>query len=395
MRIRPNTSLNVAILGYGQLGRAMAQQLQQQHKGRLVLHTICERDANPLSIPKGICLTKHYQEVVTNPAIDVVVEAFGGTNTAFDAVHTALMHGKHVMTANTALMAAYGKSLLETARVQNVHLGCEAALMGGLGVARWAQTQQQPDSISLTCDDVANQVFLRMESTAESVDQASQRMGEQTAAAMTLAGRELLFKAALLQAFTWGQWTDVRMLHPQGVDQVTPETVRMAIRMGYRVRLLAQVTASAMHVGVQLVPENSALAQLNGQQLSLTGSQGTFHLQANQPLLTAATSGIQQDLMALMHHQPALRIPLAVRQAAAEQVNRQFMVTVPPALADKLRTDGRLSLMVEKQDTRTERLGAVVQTPMPAAEIRQSVGPDAFMLPLMSANQDKSEGLRV
>ena len=119
--------MKAALLGFGVVGGGVYTMLQE-HPGWEVSHVLVRREIPEL----GSKAVRSIDAIVNDPAVDVVVEAMGGTHPAFDYVSAALKAGKHVVTANKALIAAYYNELTALARENGVALRCTAAVGGGI-----------------------------------------------------------------------------------------------------------------------------------------------------------------------------------------------------------------------------------------------------------------------
>src|SRR5215469_3830396 len=137
--------VNVGIVGYGTVGRATAEiltshaeEIRQRTGGVAVTVTrVCRKTPrDPETAVNGIRVGSDWREVVGAPEVDIVVEAIGGTDTAFHVVHASLTNKKAVVTANKALIARHGEELFALAREKNLPIGIEASVAGGVPVIR-------------------------------------------------------------------------------------------------------------------------------------------------------------------------------------------------------------------------------------------------------------------
>ena len=120
--------MNIGLLGFGVVGGGVYE-LVQGRKDMTVTRVLCRRD---LSLPVGM-ETRDMADILTDPAIDTVVEVMGGLHPAYEYVRAALEAGKNVVTANKALMAAFYDELTALAQHKGVCLRCTAAVGGGIG----------------------------------------------------------------------------------------------------------------------------------------------------------------------------------------------------------------------------------------------------------------------
>ena len=111
--------MNIGLLGFGVVGRGVYE-ITSSRKDMQVTKVLCRKD---ISLPDAQ-VVKDFQEILTDDSIDTVVEAIGGVHPAFEFVSAAMKAGKHVVTSNKALMAAYYSELLELMQEHKVMLRC-------------------------------------------------------------------------------------------------------------------------------------------------------------------------------------------------------------------------------------------------------------------------------
>ncbi len=136
-------TLKVGLCGVGNVGGAVlktlinsSQLLEVQGGVRFDLVQVGARRGKEVVPYEEINITTNVLEVATNPEVDVLVEVVGGVDFSYELVTTALKEGKHVVTANKALIASYGNELFELAKNNNVEIGFEASVAGGTPVIK-------------------------------------------------------------------------------------------------------------------------------------------------------------------------------------------------------------------------------------------------------------------
>ena len=136
-------TLRVGLCGAGNVGGAVLRTLIQSSKLLEVqggvyfdLVQVGARRGKQVVPYEGINITTNLEDVATNPDVDVLVEVIGGINFAYELVTTALREGKHVVTANKALIASHGNELFTLAKENNVEIGFEASVAGGTPVIK-------------------------------------------------------------------------------------------------------------------------------------------------------------------------------------------------------------------------------------------------------------------
>lgn len=147
--------VNVGICGLGTVGGGTfnvllrnADEIARRAGRQIIVQQIGARRDNPACNTHGTAITRDIFEVATNPDIDIVVELIGGYDVAFKLVMTAIENGKHVVTANKALIAVHGNEIFEAAQRNNVMVSYEASVAGGIPVVKAIREGLSANSIN-------------------------------------------------------------------------------------------------------------------------------------------------------------------------------------------------------------------------------------------------------
>ena len=217
----------------------------------------------------------HY--VATHPDIDVLVEVAGGTGPARDWVLAAMEHGKHVVTANKALLAVHGESLAAAASAHGCQLAYEAAVAGSVPIIktlREALAGNRIESVAGILNGTSNYILTRMRDAGLDFDAAlkeAQGLGYAEAdPAFDVNGTDAAHKLALLAANAFGMPVSFDAVHVEGISDLQRADIAAAAQMGYAVKLLAiarrvaDSNAVELRVHPALVPARHALAHVDG-----------------------------------------------------------------------------------------------------------------------------------
>jgi homoserine dehydrogenase len=211
-----------------------------------------------------------------DPGIDVFVELIGGeSGVAKEAVEAALKAGKHVVTANKALLAHHGQSLAALAEKHRVALNFEAAVAGGIPVVKVIRESLQGNDITRvygilngTCNYILTLMQQKGTTFADAL-KAAQREGYAEAdPSFDIGGFDTAHKLALLTTLAFGTRTSFESVYVEGIAGITPADIEAADDLGYRIKLLgvALRTDSGIEQRVHptMVPKHRAIAEVDG-----------------------------------------------------------------------------------------------------------------------------------
>lgn len=220
---------------------------------------------------------KNAVEIAKDPDVQLVVELIGGADgVALEVCTTALANGKHVVTANKALLAKHGKTLAELAKQNKVQLKYEAAVAGGIPIIKLLQEGLIANSYARLCgiiNGTCNYILSVMESQSRSFNDVlkeAQKLGyAETPPDLDIDGHDTAHKLALLTALAFGKLPTLEGAYIEGIRKITSEDIKYARDFGYAIRLLGVAKRAAggeieQRVHPCLVPLTSPLAQVTG-----------------------------------------------------------------------------------------------------------------------------------
>jgi len=278
-------NINIGIIGWGTVGSGVAKILLNQSefvrksdKFSLTLRRIADLD---IMTPRDTdvdtsLLTTDANDIISDPEIDIVVETIGGVNVAGKMVRAALEAGKHVVTANKALLAQHARELFQLARANGARIGFEASVGGCIPIIRSLQEGLAANRIQAIygiVNGTSNYVLTQM--TEEGVDfdealaEAQEKGYAEADPSADVDGIDAANKIAILTSLAFD--SDVRLddVFVKGITHITQQDIQYAQELGYRVKLLAiakLVEDSRLQVRVHptMLPERSMLASVNG-----------------------------------------------------------------------------------------------------------------------------------
>lgn len=276
--------LGIALVGCGTVGTGVARLLTEQkdrlarRAGRpLALRRIVVRDphkSRPTDLPRDLIATDP-QAALGDPAVHVVAELVGGTTFARQLVLDALAAGKHVVTANKALLAEHGPEVFEAARRAERAVCFEAAVAGGVPIIRAlaeSLAANQVTAIQGILNGTSNYILTAMAEDGATYAAAlaeAQRLGYAEAdPTLDVDGSDAAHKLAILAQIAFGVVARPTDIERQGIDRVDAMDVRFADELGYTIKLLAEAWADgrqvALHVAPVLLRHTDMLAQVRG-----------------------------------------------------------------------------------------------------------------------------------
>lgn len=215
-------------------------------------------------------------ELARSPDIDVFVELVGGADgVAADAVKVALNAGKHVVTANKALLAAEGQALAEMAETNAVSLNYEAAIAAAIPVVKALRESLAGNSIRRVygiLNGTCNYILTRMQQDGLDFDAClteAQRLGYAEAdPTFDIEGYDSAHKLAVLTSIAFGTQIDADAIYVEGISSITPADLEAADELGYKLKLLAIAvqtdTGIEQRVHPAMVPLDCAIAAIDG-----------------------------------------------------------------------------------------------------------------------------------
>lgn len=275
-------SVNIGICGLGTVGggtfkvlRDNADLLASRAQTQLQLTHIGARRDNP-SCPVGdIRLSRDIFAVVRDPDVDIVVELIGGTTVAKELVEEAVRNGKHVVTANKALIAEFGNELFALAEAHKVAIRFEAAVAGGIPIIKALREGLAGNRIEWLAgiiNGTGNFILSEMREkgrTFADVLAEAQALGYAEAdPAFDVEGTDAAHKLVILAAIAFGTPLQFSQVFAEGITCLTPQDIDYAQELGYRIKHLGIAKQSPAGVELRvhptLIPEQQLLANVNG-----------------------------------------------------------------------------------------------------------------------------------
>ncbi|WP_243371179.1 homoserine dehydrogenase [Geotalea sp. SG265] len=274
----------IGLIGFGTIGAGVVKLLdkngsllEEKLGTRLSLKKIADLDITTnrgVSVAPGV-LTTNADEVLTDPEISIVIELIGGYEPARSFVLKAIANGKHIVTANKALLAVHGEEIFAAAARQGVEVLFEAAVGGGIPVLSSIRGNLAGNNFTTVLgilNGTCNYILTRM--TQEGVDFAdvlknAQQLGYAEAdPTFDVEGVDTAHKLCLLLSLCFGTRVDLKDVSTEGISAISAVDINFARDFGYKIKLLAIGKRDGERIEARvhptMIPVNYPLADVNG-----------------------------------------------------------------------------------------------------------------------------------
>jgi homoserine dehydrogenase len=279
-------SIQVGLMGLGTVGAGVFEVLRRNQEeirrraGRGIELTVVSRRnvaAAKSLVGDTVRVVADAREIVADPKIEIVVETIGGTTIARELVLAAIRAGKHVVTANKALLAVHGTEIFEAAREHGVMVAFEAAVAGGIPIIKALREGLSANRIEWVAGIINGTTnFILSEMRSKGLDFAdvlkeAQRLGyAESDPTFDIEGVDAAHKATIMSAIAFGIPVQFEKAYVEGITKLSSVDIRYAEQLGYRIKLLGitkrRVDAGGIELRVHptLVPSKRLIANVEG-----------------------------------------------------------------------------------------------------------------------------------
>jgi homoserine dehydrogenase len=279
--------VQIGLLGMGTVGGGTFDVLNrnqeeiQRRAGRgIQVAMIAVRNAKriqPLVAGKNIQVVTDPFEIISNPKVDIVVELIGGCGIAKTLVMAALAAGKHVVTANKALVALHGTEIFALAREKGVMVAFEAAVAGGMPIIKMLREgltankiQSVAGIINGTTNFILSEMRLKGQDFSVALAQAQKLGYAESDPTFDIEGIDAAHKITIMSAIAFGVPVNFEHAYIEGISQLHTADIRYAEQLGYRVKLIGiarrrqDVGGIELRVHPTLIPKERLIASVEG-----------------------------------------------------------------------------------------------------------------------------------
>jgi homoserine dehydrogenase len=277
-------TINVGLLGIGTVGggawtvlRRNQEEIGRRAGSEIAMKMVADKDIDKVRsiVGEHAIVTADANEVVTSKDIDIVVELIGGTGIARELVLKAIANGKHVVTANKALLAQHGNEIFEAAQKSGVMVAFEGAVAGGIPIIKSLREGLSANRIEWIVgiiNGTSNFILSEMREKGASFDDVlkeAQRLGyAESDPTFDIEGVDAAHKLTIMAAIGFGIPMQFTAAYIEGISKLTREDIRYAEELGYRIKLLGiakrKATGIELRVHPTLIPEKRLIANVEG-----------------------------------------------------------------------------------------------------------------------------------
>ncbi|RJQ72785.1 MAG: homoserine dehydrogenase [Desulfobacteraceae bacterium] len=326
----------LGLIGCGTVGTGVArllieqQQIIERRTGMpLVLKYVADLDRERdrgLTFPPGVFVDDALQ-IINDPQVDIVIEMIGGLTVAKELIRAAIAKGKHVVTANKALLATSGNELFRTAAAANVDLAYEASVGGCMPVIKSLREalvgnriQAMVGILNGTCNYILSKITHEGLDFSSALAEAQAKGYAEADPTLDIEGLDAAHKLAILTGLAYGMQINFEDIYIEGISAITPLDIQYADNFGYRIKLLAisknRGDAIEARVHPAMIPMDNILSNVSGSLNAITISghavQDLFlsgHGAGMMPTASAVISDVV-DLARNLRYGAAGRVPL-------------------------------------------------------------------------------------
>ena len=276
--------VKVGLLGLGTVGGGTVNVLQRNAeeiarragRGIVVTHAAARDLSKPrICQSEGITLTSNPKEIVEDPEVEIIIELIGGDTLAYDLVMRAIENGKHVVTANKALIAKHGNEIFAAAQAKGVIVAFEAAVAGGIPIIKAIREGLAGNRIEWLAgiiNGTGNFILTEMRDKGRDFNDVlkeAQELGYAEAdPTFDVEGIDAAHKLTILASIAFGIPLQFEKAYTEGITKITREDVTYAEELGYRIKHLgvSRRTDKGVELRVHptLIPERRLIANVDG-----------------------------------------------------------------------------------------------------------------------------------
>lgn len=275
--------INIGLLGCGTVGTGVAKMILEKKElltarvgADLNLQWVADIDTETdrgIRFDDGVFIADAHK-VVQDSEVDIIIEMIGGEGIAKDLILEAIGRGKHIVTANKALLASHGNELFKAAAEKGVELAFEASVGGCMPIIKSIRESLVGNDIKSmtgilngTCNYILSKITDEGITFEEALAEAQQKGYAEADPTLDVGGFDTAHKTAILSALAYGMEINLDDIYIEGISQITPLDIEFAGQFGYRIKLLAitKITDNRVEARVHptMIPFSNLLSNVN------------------------------------------------------------------------------------------------------------------------------------
>lgn len=277
-------TINIAIIGFGTVGSGVVKILQDRavllskRSGACIrIKYVCDVDLKsrrPVRL-KSALLTRDVYKAINDPDVNIIVELIGGIHPAKEFIIAAMKNGKHIVTANKALLAEGGEEIFKIAQARGVDIYFEASVVAGVPIIKSLREGFAGDKIEAvlgivngTCNFILSRMTKDGVSFADALKDAERKGYAESDPSIDINGSDSAHKLVLLTLLSFGRFVKLDSIYIEGITNISANDIAYAKDFGYVIKLLAIAKQSAgkleTRVAPTLLPKDHLLANVWG-----------------------------------------------------------------------------------------------------------------------------------
>ena len=276
--------INVGLLGIGTVGGGTFAVLERNREEisrragcAITMKLVADKETDKARrlVAGRATVTADAAEVVNHPDIDIVVELIGGTTVAKDLILRAIANGKHIVTANKALLARYGNEIFAAAQKKDVMVAFEAAVGGGIPIIKSLREGLSANRIEWiagivngTCNFILSEMRERGATFEDALMEAQRRGYAEADPTFDIEGVDAAHKTTIMAAIGFGIPMRFESAYVEGISSLKQDDIRYAEELGYRIKLLGITRRRPKGIEIRvhpaLVPARRLIASVEG-----------------------------------------------------------------------------------------------------------------------------------
>jgi homoserine dehydrogenase len=278
--------IQIGLVGFGTIGQGVYRLLEKNRPlieakigAGLRIKKIVDKDLDrprEINPPPGI-MSSNFDDIVTDPEIDIVLELMGGLEPARSFLLDAMRHGKHIVTANKAVLSTYWDEIIETARQHKVDIYFEASVCSGVPVIQSINDGLAPNNITAiygivngTSNFILQKMTEEKKTFKEAIQMAQKKGLAEADPTLDINGMDAAHKLSILASLAFSKRVKVEDIYVEGIERITAQDIELAREeFGLVVKLfaIAEVEGDELEVRVHptLIPQDHLLAKVDGE----------------------------------------------------------------------------------------------------------------------------------